>query len=325
MSGCETGGVLPFGEALAGAGLALTRETTTALQISVGFACNLTCRHCHVESGPDRRETMDETTVRQVIAYARRHRFAVADVTGGAPEMNPHLPTLIEGLRPHVATIMVRTNLTLLARSPYDRLVDLFRAHRVALVGSLPSLNKSQAEAQRGSGVFERVIENLKRLNDVGYGVAGSGLTLDLVANPTGAFLSPSQEGVEKRFRETLARKWGVSFTRLYAFANVPLGRFDTWLSESGNRAAYYERLAASFNPCAVGGVMCRRQISVGWDGALYDCDFHLAKGVPLGAGVMNVADGVLPEPGAPIALCDYCYTCTAGAGFTCGGAISET
>ncbi len=320
----DASGVVPFGQALAGAGVALTREETTALQINVGLTCNLTCRHCHVEAGPERREQMDETTVAHVIDYAARHRFAVADLTGGAPEMNPHLPMLIEGLRPHVAKIMVRTNLMLLARPPYDRLVDLFRANKVALIGSLPSLNKTQAETQRGEGVFDQILATLARLNEVGYGVAGGDLTLDLVANPTGAFLSPSQTSVEKRFRETLARKWGVQFSHLYTFANVPLGRFGKWLEESGNHDAYYERLAASFNPCAVGGVMCRYQISVGWDGTLYDCDFHLANRVMLEEGPTHVNEGVLPPPGAPIALCDYCYTCTAGAGFTCGGTISD-
>ncbi|MBF0171476.1 MAG: arsenosugar biosynthesis radical SAM protein ArsS [Nitrospinae bacterium] len=318
----ETAGPPPFGRALADAGLSLTRGKTTALQVNVGLACNLSCRHCHVEAGPDRREAMDETTVRQVIDYARRHRFAVADLTGGAPEMNPHLPTLVEGLAPLVEKLMVRTNLTLLARPPYDRLVDLFASRRVALVGSLPSLNREQTDAQRGEGVFDRIMESLTRLNGKGYGVEGSGLTLDLVANPTGAFLSPAQEGVEKRFREILARKGGIRFSHLFAFANVPLGRFGQWLDEKGARQGYYQKLADSFNPCAVGGVMCRTQISVGWDGALYDCDFHLANGTPLKGGPLHVGEGRLPEPGAPIALCDYCYTCTAGSGFTCGGSI---
>jgi radical SAM/Cys-rich protein len=322
---CPSGAadILPFDRALADNGLTLIRQATTTLQVNVGLACNLQCKHCHVEAGPHRTESMDATTVGEVADYVARSSFSVVDITGGAPEMNPHLVTLIERVGPQVGRVMVRTNLTLLTRPAYRPLVDIFREHGVALVASLPSLNRAQADAQRGEGTFDGAFAAIRLLNEAGYGVEGSGLEFDLVANPTGAFLGPSQGAVEKRFREVMERKHGLRFTSLFTFANVPLGRFGRWLTDSGNMEGYYRKLADSFNPGAVDGVMCRYQVSVGWDGMMYDCDFHVATGVPLGGTPIHVRDMPgAPSAGSPIALCDYCYTCTAGAGFTCGGSI---
>jgi radical SAM/Cys-rich protein len=175
-----------------------------------------------------------------------------------------------------------------------------------------------QTEAQRGSDVFRQSIAALKKLNSVGYGHERSGLELNLISNPAGAFLPPSQAHAEERFREVLGRKWGIVFNNLFNFANVPLGRFRRWLQDSGNLETYMERLVAGFNPCAVEGVMCRTLISVDWSGFLYDCDFNLARGIPLGGHHRHIRDMQgAPETGSPIALADHCYTCTAGAGFT--------
>ena len=213
---------------------------------------------------------------------------------------------------------MLRANLTALTDGNHDHLYDLLVRFKVVVVASFPSTSASQLEAQRGRGVFDQSIRALKKLNDLGYGRTGSGLELNLVSNPSGAFLPQEQDKAEKRFRKQLNDKFGLTFNSLFTFANVPLGRFRRWLEESGNYQSYLERLAGNFNPCALDGVMCRTQVSVDWDGYLYDCDFNLARGLPLAGRRIHVTemDGP-PEPGTPIAVANHCFTCTAGAGFT--------
>ena len=299
-------------------GLELTRDKTHTLQINLGYLCNQACRHCHLEAGPKRKENMDRSTVEAVVAYAGRGRFETVDITGGAPELNPHIAMLIEKLAGTVPRIMLRSNLSVLTDGRHDDLIELLKQHRVVIVASFPALNQAQVDAQRGQGIFETSVKAIRRLNDMGYGLAGKGLKLNLVSNPTGAFLPPDQVQMEKRFRDVLKRKWGIEFNHLYSFANVPLGRFRQWLATSGNLTAYLKKLADSFNPCAVSGVMCRSLVSVGWDGYLYDCDFNLARGLFMGHRRVHVRElDAPPEPGSPIATADHCYTCTAGAGFT--------
>jgi radical SAM/Cys-rich protein len=196
--------------------------------------------------------------------------------------------------------------------------MDLLRSYHVVIVASFPSLNESQTDSQRGDGIFLRSIDALKKLNSMGYGQDGSGLELSLVSNPTGAFLPSSQSQTEKRFRQVLEKKWGIVFNNLFTFANVPLGRFRDWLLLSGNLETYLKKLASSFNPCAVEGVMCRSMVSVSWDGYLFDCDFNLARRLYMGGGKIHVSEMTgSPRPGHPIAVADHCYTCAAGAGFT--------
>jgi radical SAM/Cys-rich protein len=298
--------------------ISLAREQTDALQVNLGLVCNQACKHCHLSAGPHRQELMDQATVAQVADYARRAGFATVDITGGAPELNPHLPELIRGVRPAVQKVIVRANLTALALEQSAGLAELFADQGVVVVASLPALSPAQTEAQRGPGVFQSSLEVLGRLNRLGYGQEGTGLELNLVSNPAGAFLPPSQDKAERRFREQLARKWGVGFNHLFTFANVPLGRFKDWLVGSGNYDSYLDRLKGAFNGCAVDGLMCRRQVSVAWDGVLYDCDFNLAAGLPLGGSPRHVSqmEGP-PPPGQPIAVGEHCFTCTAGAGFT--------
>lgn len=299
--------------------LQLTRLQTDILQINVGLLCNQKCRHCHLDAGPERQENMDAETAAQVISYARRSGFDTIDITGGAPELNPNLPHLVESLSQTASKIMLRSNLSVLNNGQRDRLIELMASHHVTIVASFPSLDESQTNAQRGDGIFQASIKAMRKLNDMGYGRNGTGLDLNLVVNPTGAFLPPSQEQSEKRFRDVLQKKWGIVFNHLYSFANVPIGRFREWLEASGNFDAYMEKLAKAFNPCAVEGVMCRTLVSVSWDGYLYDCDFNLAGNIPLG-GRKRVHVSEMPgkpEPGSPIATADHCYTCTAGAGFT--------
>ena len=307
-----------FAKTLSRRELTLTRVETKTLQINLGLRCNQACRHCHLEAGPKRTEEMDEGTVRLAAAYAERGGFQVVDITGGAPELNPNLPLLLDLVREKIPRVMLRANLTaLLEEKQGDLLAGLPRG-KVVIVASFPALNASQADAQRGARTFERSLVALKKLNQLGYGQKDSGLELNLVSNPAGAFLPPGQAGAETRFRRQLAEKWGICFNQLFTFANVPLGRFRRWLEASGNYQAYMKRLAESFNPCALEGVMCRSQVSMAWDGRLYDCDFNLAANLPLGGrGTLAKDLEKAPEPGTPIAVGDHCYTCTAGAGFT--------
>lgn len=310
--------VEPFSRTLASRGLELKRGATTTLQINVGFRCNQGCRHCHLEAGPHRAEMMSWETAEEVIRFAKRCGFEVIDLTGGAPELHPRLLPLIEHLAPLGRRIMLRCNLTLLAEEKRNDLLEGCKKHGIVLVGSLPSLNASQTEAQRGRGVFLKSLATLRRLNEMGYGLPGSSLELNLVSNPVGAFLPVSQTQAEKRFRQELREKWKIEFHRLFTFANVPLGRFRKWLEESGNLGPYLRKLASGFNPCTLEGVMCRSLVSVGWDGYVYDCDFNLAKGIYLGGRKRHISEMAgPPEPGEPIATSDHCYACTAGAGFS--------
>ncbi len=311
--------IQPFRETLKSHDLELKRGVTATLQINVGLLCNQACLHCHLSAGPNRREEiMDRKTMDDVTAYARVCGFGMADITGGAPEMNPDLGYLIESLAGFVPRIMLRSNLTAIREPDQARLVELLRAHRVAITASFPSINEAQADSQRGRGIFKRSIETLTMLNELGYGVEGSGLELNLVSNPTGAFLPASQEGAEKRFRKVLKKKWGVEFNHFFNFANIPLGRFRKWLVDSGNLDAYMKKLVSSFNPCAIDGLMCRTQVSVAHDGYLYDCDFNLAAGLSMGDKKTHVSELLEPPPESSlISTADYCYTCTAGAGFT--------
>jgi len=314
----EASGVEPFADALARHGLSLGRDRVHTLQVNTGYLCDLRCRHCHLEAGPDRGEVMSRETMEAVVSFARRFPFQVIDITGGAPELIPDLPFLIEGISSLAPRLMLRTNLSAMSGTGRESLLSLCVAHRIVLVASFPSTNPSQADAQRGAGVTETAIVVLKRLNAAGYGVEGTGLELDLVVNPVGAFLPVSQETAERKFRADLLRKWGIAFNRLHTFANVPLGRFRGWLLQTGNYERYMKTLVMGFNPAAVERLMCRTLLSVSWDGFLYDCDFNLAVGRPLGDRKVHVSEvHELPPPGAPIAVGEYCYACTAGSGFT--------
>jgi radical SAM/Cys-rich protein len=318
----ETGkgecGIEPFREALVRHDLQLSRDRTTVLQVNVGLNCDLSCRHCHLEAGPDRDEMMDRVTMDAVIDCARRFHFTSIDVTGGAPELVPEIDHLVRSLAALTPRLVLRSNLIALNEGRGAGLCELYRDLKVVLAASLPATNASQTEAQRGAGVWGKSIAALKRLNGLGYGLEGSFLELDLVSNPAGAFLPASQHQAEKKFRGDLMRKYGISFNALYTFANVPLGRFRTFLERSGNLEGYLGQLAAGFNPCTVAGLMCRTQLSVDWRGWLHDCDFNLAAGLPHGGQVTLIsALSELPAPGTPIPVGDHCYACTVGSGFT--------
>lgn len=307
-----------FSSSLTAHRLELLKGKITTLQINVGLLCNQACRHCHLDAGPDRvSEMMSAETFDQIAAFAASNRFQTVDITGGAPELHPQIGAMIRGLRPLCSTLIIRSNLTALARKS-DSLLSVFSENQVAVTASFPSLNELQTDSVRGKGVFQKSIKILQVLNAAGYGQADSGLELNLVVNPSGAFLPPSQEGIERRYRKILGNKWGIVFNKLFSFANVPLGRFRNWLIESGNLEKYEHKLSNSFNPCTVEGLMCRNILSVSWDGFLYDCDFNQAAGLYLGGSPMHISEIVCPpDPGFAVTLGNHCYTCTAGAGFT--------
>lgn len=305
-----------FKKNLANNSLDLTRGQCTTLQVNVGLLCNQSCKHCHLDAGPSRQEIMTEKTVGEVIDLASRFNFKIIDITGGAPELNPHIRTLISNLAPLAPALIFRSNLTAIAAE--KNLLQLLADNKATIVASLPSLNEAQSEAQRGRNSFTESISTLKTLNAMGYGRDNSGLELNLVCNPTGAFLPSSQEQVENRFRQMLDQKWGISFNNLYTFANVPLGRFLSWLETTGNLESYVQKLAANFNSCTLQGLMCRSLISVSWDGYLFDCDFNQALNLYMGGKKKHISDlHVLPGRGDSIAVSEHCYTCTAGSGFT--------
>ncbi len=311
----------PFHETLAAHGRELRRGRPSTLQVNVGLLCNQTCKHCHLEAGPKRTELMSRATMEQVIGFAAAHRFHCIDITGGAPELNPDLGFLLERLAPLADRLMLRCNLTALdelAAGTRQELLGLCQRLRVALVASLPATNEAQTDAMRGDGVLGRSLATLRSLNALGYGKKESGLALDLVSNPSGAFLPPAQCQMEKRFRDELQRRWGVVFNHLYTFANVPLGRFRSWLERSGNLEPYLEKLAGAFNPATVDGLMCRSLLSVDWQGYLYDCDFNQACGLPMSGSRLHVSDlAGVPGEGVAVRTGDHCYACTAGSGFT--------
>jgi radical SAM/Cys-rich protein len=308
----------PFHLMLSRHGLNLCRGQTRTLQINVGLLCNQKCQHCHLDAGPDRSENMTGETMLAVMGYAKRCHFDMIDITGGAPELNPHVEALIEKAAAIGPRVMFRSNLSALNSGTRTGLMRVLRDHQVVVVASFPSLNVAQTESQRGKGIFDISIKALLKLNRLGYGKSGSGLELNLVSNPSGAFMPAAQDQTEKRFKRILEKNWGIQFNNLFSFANVPLGRYREWLVRSGNFTQYMEKLASSFNPCAVADVMCRTMVSVSWDGYLYDCDFNLAQGIYMSGEKIHVSEMEdRPEDGSPIATADHCYACTAGSGFT--------
>ena len=309
---------IPFSAALSKQGLKLKRLDTTILQVNVGLLCNQTCKHCHLDAGPGRREVMNGETMNAVADYAARSGFKVIDITGGAPELVPAIGEFVQRLAALAPRLIFRSNLSALHDQERTTLLETLVRNKVVITASFPSINVAQTDNQRGRGIFEKSIVTLKELNHRGYGKEGSGLELNLVSNPSGAFLPQGQEQTQKRFRKILHEKWGIVFNSLFTFANVPLGRFRMWLEKSGNLESYIEKLADSFNPCAVDGLMCRSQVSVSWEGYFYDCDFNLAAELPLGGKKIHISElAGSPESGSAITVADFCYTCTAGAGFT--------
>lgn len=293
-----------------------TNDPLDVLQINIGSRCNLSCRHCHVEAGPQRSEAMSRETLLQCLEVGSARGFSTLDVTGGAPEMNPHFTWLIREAAKRRLKTIVRSNLVIMNEPPYAHLPELFADLRVSVVASLPHYAAKPVEEQRGDEVFSNTIALLQKLNALGYG-AGQGLILNLMFNPGGADLPPDQETLEKEYRQKLAEDHHIVFDHLFALANIPLGRFGNMLYRTGALKRYMGKLVDAFNPQTLSAMMCRSQLSVGWDGVLYDCDFNQAAGLPCKSG-LTIAD-LAADPAVPlrrtIAFRNHCYACCAGAG----------
>lgn len=296
-------------------------------QVNVGKMCNQVCRHCHVDAGPDRKEIMTGETMLLCLDVLANSDIKIVDLTGGAPELNPDFRWFISEIKKLGKHIIVRCNLTIiLANKKFHDLPEFFREHGIEVVSSLPSFTKDRTDRQRGEGVFEDSIKALQMLNGVGYGVAGSGLMLNLVYNPAGAFLPPSQQALEKEYKEELFKNFGISFNNLFAITNMPISRYLDYLLSTGNYDKYMEKLVTAFNPAAVKNVMCRNTISIGWDGYLYDCDFNQMLDLPVSTvQLQHLKDFDLNAlNNRDIVLKQHCYGCTAGAGSSCGGTVAS-
>ena len=295
------------------------------LQINVGYMCNQVCEHCHVDAGPDRKEIMTKHTMLQCLEVIKNTGAHTLDLTGGAPEMNPNFKWFVEeASKAGIKDFIVRSNLTIItANKKYHDLPEFFKTHNVHVVSSMPHWTRGKTDKQRGDGVFDASIQALKMLNDVGYGMPNSNLKLDLVYNPSGAFLPSNQASMEKDFKKALLDDFGIRFHNLFAITNLPISRFLDYLIASENYEDYMYQLVEAFNPSAVANVMCTNTISVSWDGYLYDCDFNQMLELPVNSNIKHISNYNENQlEGRAIAISQHCYGCTAGAGSSCQGSV---
>jgi radical SAM/Cys-rich protein len=313
----------PFSEKLQHINLFPLKPTgISVFQVNIGRMCNQTCAHCHVDAGPDRKEIMTRETMELCLEALRHPSLQLVDVTGGAPEMNPDFRWFVEQVKALGKHVMVRCNLTIIVANPkYHDLPEFYKQHRVEVVSSLPFYQADRTDRQRGEGVFQHSIEALQRLNAVGYGRENTGLILNLVYNPSGAFLPSSQAELEKQFKKELKAHYGIDFNQLYCITNMPISRYLEYLLRTDNYERYMDKLVTAFNPAAAQGVMCRNTISVSWDGYLYDCDFNQMLDLPVSTQNRHIRNFNLEDLNTrDIVLNQHCYGCTAGAGSSCGG-----
>jgi len=305
---------------------ALHRTRLETLQVNLGYRCNQSCLHCHVNAGPNRTETMSRETVTDVIAFLGVSAVRRLDLTGGAPELNPHFRELVLRARELGVHVIDRCNLTILEESGQEGLAEFLAHQQVEIIASLPCYLEENVDRQRGEGVFERSLRSIARLNALGYGTEGSGLALNLVYNPQGPSLPPEQDGLESEYKRVLAERHGIRFNRLYTLANMPIQRFGSTLVSKGRFDEYMALLKAAHREENLGAVMCRSLISVDWQGRVFDCDFNQMLGLPLaleGRAHVQLSDLIGRDlAGNPIAVRDHCYGCTAGQGSSCGGAL---
>jgi len=301
----------------------LTTCDLSTLQINVGFKCNQACKHCHLECGPNRTEVMDWSTMEKILGVADAVRPGLVDITGGAPEINPHFRKFIDALSAAGHAVQVRSNLTIMTEAGFEDVPQLLSERRVGIVGSMPCYLEENVAAQRGIGVYEKSVEAIKRLNECGYGRDPS-LTLNLVYNPGGPFLPPSQIELEQAYHKELKERFNIEFSHLLTITNMPLGRFERELETRHEEGVYLKLLMDSFNPKTVENLMCRHQVSIGWDGTLYDCDFNLALGLAVDHGAPDrLSDfDVSKLATRRIMTGKHCFGCTAGCGSSCKGAL---
>jgi radical SAM/Cys-rich protein len=319
--------LVPFQEKLRESNLfPLVPSALEIMQVNVGKMCNQVCKHCHVDAGPDRKEIMTRNTMLQcLLALENNPSLQVVDLTGGAPELNPDFRWFVFEIKKLNRHVMVRCNLTIIvANKKYHDLPAFYKSHQIEVVSSLPFYTQDRTDRQRGSGVFQDSIKALQMLNEAGYGVEGTGLILNLVYNPAGAFLPPSQDALTREYKNALKSTYNISFNNLYAITNLPISRFLDYLLQTGNYEQYMEKLANAFNPAAAANVMCRNTISVGWDGYLYDCDFNQMLELKVDNPQNHISkfnDESLQN--RHIVIGQHCFGCTAGAGSSCGGAVT--
>jgi radical SAM/Cys-rich protein len=302
----------------------LEARSVEILQINLGKKCNLSCRHCHVEAGPDRTEFMTRETMEACLGILKDNPIGTVDITGGSPEMNPELPWLIEQVSALGRRLMVRSNLVILTEEKYAHFNGIYVKYGIEVVSSMPSYDINKFERQRGEKTFDQVIEAIRKLNQMGYGRPGSGLILNLVHNPVGAYLPGSQSAMEYDYRNRLSGDYGVYFNSLYCLTNCPVGRYLEFLVRTNNYNDYMRALISAFNLSAVDSVMCRTTLSVGWDGSLYDCDFNQMLNLPVNHGVPDHVKIFDMEQlkSRQIVVGNHCFSCTAGAGSSCQGAL---
>jgi radical SAM/Cys-rich protein len=308
---------------------AMFRSRLDTLQVNLGYKCNQRCLHCHVNAGPNRTESMDADTIDLVLRVLQVRGVQTLDLTGGAPELNPHFRRLVTAARALGVNVIDRCNLTILSEPGHEDLAAFLASEGVEVVASLPCYSLENVDRQRGDGVFERSIAGLRQLNGLGYGAAGSGLVLNLVYNPQGPSLPPPQEALEADYRRELQAHFGIRFNRLYALANMPIQRFGSTLVSKGQFADYMRLLKASHRPENLETVMCGSMVSVDWQGDLYDCDFNQMLGMRArlnGSAHPHLRDLLMhAADGEQIRVADHCYGCTAGQGSSCGGALAAT
>ncbi|HVN26024.1 MAG TPA: arsenosugar biosynthesis radical SAM (seleno)protein ArsS [Syntrophorhabdales bacterium] len=308
-----------FGEK---SGAPLKATSVDILQINLGYRCTLECRHCHVEAGPRRSETMSRDVLEQCLVVLKNNLIPTVDVTGGSPELHPDVCWLLDECGALQRRIIIRSNGVLLCDGEREGLLELCARNRVEIVLSLPHVTPRMTDRQRGEGVFAKVIGAMKRLNALGYGEPGSSLLLDIVHNPTGAYLPGSQASLESLYRQSLRERYGVSFTRLFCITNMPVGRYLDYLVRTDNYNEYMSSLIKAFNVAALERVMCKSTLSVGWDGSLYDCDFNQVLGLTVNHGapphISSFDMSLLAS--RRIVVGDHCYGCTAGSGSSCQG-----
>lgn len=328
-SGIFEDGTLPkFGDKLKSCGMdTMQPDSLEIFQINLGYMCNQTCKHCHVDAGPDRKEIMTKETMEQCLTVIREHQFPTVDLTGGAPELNPDFRWFVEELKKAgVKEVIVRCNLTIiLANKRFNDLPEFFAKHKIRVVSSLPYYDASKTDRQRGNGVFDKSIKALQMLNHVGYGKPESGLILDLVYNPAGAFLPPDQMGLEHDFKTRLKADFDIVFNKLLCITNLPISRFLDYLIRSENYEEYMEKLVEAFNPSAIDGVMCKNTLSIDWQGNLYDCDFNQMLMIKTqSSSGQHISEFNLKKlQNRSIKISQHCYGCTAGAGSSCQGSTT--
>lgn len=329
----------PFADRLTADGQTLSRRAITTLQINVGKMCNLACHHCHVEAGPNRTEIMDWPTMEKIIGWLERYKdelgIEVVDLTGGAPEMNPHFRELVTAVRALGLHVIDRCNLTILLEPGYEDMAAFLAEHKVEVSASLPCYMEDNVDKQRGRGVYDGSIKVLLMLNDLGYGRAGTGLKLDLVYNPVGYGLPPEQGPLETDYKKYLREHFGITFNKLWTITNMPIKRFEHALKRDGRYDEYMGKLTAAHNRENVAGVMCRDMVSIGWRGSVYDCDFNQMLQMPIDGDPVDVEEHAVEAEskkiwdytpgeliGRSIRTGAHCFGCTAGAGSSCTGAL---